>query len=111
MHILFYFLRLSVNKFVNNDGFAGSIIFGLRKPSLYSQTPTTITPCVFDNVKYSIYSLFTLQPADDFGTSGVDGTQYFISNNDTNSVWKGTITGEKLEAVVDNAYTNRLLYS
>jgi len=70
---------LSVNKFVNKGSYAGSLVMGLRKASLYSKV--AVTPCVFDNVKYSgTYNIFTIQPASDLGTSGVDGTQYLIAN-------------------------------
>ena len=89
---------MSVNKFVNGGGFVGSVLYGLRKTSLY--TGATVTPCVFDNVKYQGNSLFTLQPASDLATSSVDGTQYLISNYGTTSVWKGTITGDECNPLV-----------
>ena len=89
---------MSVNKFVNGGGFSGSVVYGLRKTSLYSAA--TVTPCVLDNVKYLGKSLFTLQPASDLATSSVDGTQYLISNYNSNSVWKGTITGNECNPLV-----------
>jgi len=76
-----YGVWLSVNKFVNKGSYAGTIVMGLRKASLYGKV--AVTPCVFDNVKYTnIFSanIFTVQPASDLGTSGVDGTQYLIAN-------------------------------
>jgi len=48
---------------------------------------------VFDNVKYSTYKLFTIQPASDLGTSGVDGKVYLLANYGAKSIWKGTISG------------------
>lgn len=86
-----YGVWLSVNKYVNKGSYSGTLVMGLRKSSLYSKA--SITPCVFDNVKYSGYNIFTVQPASDFGTSGVDGTEYLLANYGTTTVWKGTITG------------------
>mmetsp|Transcript_16306 Transcript_16306/g.22261 ORF Transcript_16306/g.22261 Transcript_16306/m.22261 type:complete len:414 (+) Transcript_16306:710-1951(+) len=93
-----YGVWLSVNKFVNKGSYAGSLVMGLRKASLYSKV--AVTPCVFDNVKYSgTYNIFTIQPASDLGTSGVDGTQYLLGNYGSTSVWKGTITGTSFVGV------------
>ena len=68
------------------------MLLGLRKESMYSQASTTA--CVWDNVRYSNNNIFTIQPVSDLGTSGVDGTEYFVANYGANSVWKGTMTGE-----------------
>lgn len=85
--------RLSVNKFANNGYYAGSLVMGLRKASLYGKA-TTLTPCVWDNVKYSSNDINSIQPASDLGTSSVDGTEYLMASYSVDSVWKGTLTGE-----------------
>jgi hypothetical protein len=68
------------------------MLLGLRKVSMY--TGATLPFCFWDNVRYLNNNIFTIQPVSDLGTSGVDGTEYFIANYGANSVWKGTMTGE-----------------
>lgn len=68
------------------------MLLGLSKASMYSRASSSA--CVWDNVKYFNNNIFTIQPVSDLGTSGVDGTEYFIANYGANSVWKGTMTGE-----------------
>jgi hypothetical protein len=68
------------------------MLLGLPKASMYNKAP--FSACAWDNVIYSNNNIFTIQPVSDLGTSGVDGTAYFIANYGANSVWKGTMTGE-----------------
>ena len=68
------------------------MLLGLNKASMYRGA--TSSACVWDNVRYLNNNIFTIQPVSDLGTSGVDGTEYFIANYGANSVWKGTMTGE-----------------
>lgn len=87
-----YGIWLATNNFVNKGGFAGSAIIAFNKAVLYSGG--VLSYCYWNNVKYGVNNIFTIQPAIvPPGATPVDGTQYFIANYGSTSVYKATVTG------------------